>query len=326
MKTFRYPPEFAAGIKRSRVVELSIVLMLVGGVGAAFIWAAFTNLNAFVGLFAIGLTVAMVGLAHYKSLPIFRSLSKQATTSLTLDGTRLTQLDSTGRVLGTIDLAADFARSTHPFVFGERQFMTLQQREQVVEFNSEIEGRRELIVAVLARPHGIATDSSHEVDSDDDDDAPSPSLRFVYQPEAAEYLMRISRRVRFGCVMLGAPFFALLALACIRSGQPVPAFIVAVIGLVVVALFLRVVRISAESRLHRTNFITFTSPGQLRSHDEAGAPLGTIDLDAPYDFRYFNTQFRLTQNEQVVEFETDLDGAEVLTTWIIGRPFRDSSL
>jgi len=225
-------------------------------------------------------------------------------------------------VLGTIDLAADFARTTAPFVFGHRQFMTLRQREQIVEFNSEIEGRRELIVAILAKQFGISTDDD---DHDDDDEAPSLTLRFVYQPEAGEYLTRISRRIRLGCVLLGAPFFALLALACIRSGQPVPTFIVAAIGLVVVGLFLRVIRISVESRLQRTNYITFTSPQRLRNHDETGAPLGTIDLDAPYDFRYFNTQLRLTQNDQVVEFERDLDGAEELTIWIIGRQFRDPS-
>jgi hypothetical protein len=327
LKTFRYRPEFAAGFERSRIVELSIALVFVGGVGAAFIWAAFTNLNEYFGLFAIGVTVAMVALVLYKSLPIFRSLSKQATTSLTLDGTQLAQFDSAGHVLGTIDLAADFARSTTPFVFGERQFMTLRQREQVVEFNSEIEGRRELIVAILAKQFGISTDSTdhdHD-DADADDEAPSLTLRFVYQPEAGEYLERVSRRVRYGCVLIGAPFFALLALAFIRGGQSVPAFIVAVVGLLVVGLFLSVVRISTESRLQRTNYITFTSPQRLRSHGETGAPLGTIDLDAPYDFRYFNTQLRLTQDDQVVEFERDLDGAEELTTWIIGHPFRDPS-
>jgi len=65
LKTFRYRPEFVAGFERSRIVELSIALVFVGGVGAAFIWAAFTNLNQYFGFFAIGVTVAMVALVLY---------------------------------------------------------------------------------------------------------------------------------------------------------------------------------------------------------------------------------------------------------------------
>lgn len=326
MKTFAYPPGFAASVKRSRLVETSIVALLVAGLGAAFVWKAFENLNDSVGVFAIVVTVAMVGVVLVKSRRTFASLSAQAATSLTLDGPRLTQHDAAGHDLGLIDLAADFERSSKGHS-PPRLVMTLRQRDQTIEFNSSIERRRELVAAILAKQFGIpsAAADDDEVEDDDDEDESPLTLRFTYRPETNAELSRSMSRARVGCGVFGAFFFGLLAYAFFRDGQPVPGTLVVVTGVVAMGFLLRGLRDTGETGLQRSNHITFQSPSLLHSRDQAGAPLGTIDLDRPFEFKYRNTLFRLTQGEQTVEFETDLDGAEVLVTWIIGRPFRDPS-
>lgn len=319
LKTFTYRPDFAASVKRSRVVETSLGLVLVGGVGSAFIWAAFRNLNDLFGLCAITITVAMVMLVLRESRRMFNSLSAQAATSLTLDGARLEQRDAgSGRILGTIDLAADFEHASHP-LFGRRRFMTLRQRGQIVEFNSEIEDRRELVVAILAQRHGIATGSTDEHES------PPLTLRFDYRPEATEQLARSFRRVRIGCGFGGALFFGLLAYAFFRDGRAVLASGILATGVAVIQLIVWATHRALEAHRQRAKYITFTSPNRLCSHDQTDALLGTIDVDRRYEFKYRNTQFRITQDDQTVEFETDLAGAMDLVTWVLDREFHDPS-
>lgn len=319
LKTFTYRPDFAASVKRSCVVDTSLGLVLVGSLGSAFIWAAFRNLNDHVGVGAIGITVAMVTLVVRESRRIFNSLSAQAVTLLTLDGSRLDQREAaSGRILGTIDLAADFEHASRPLL-GRRQYMTVRQCDQIVEFNSEIEGRRELVVAILARKHGIATDST------EDDEASPPTLRFSYLPEAMERLARSFRRVRIGCSFGGVLFFGLLAYAFFRDGRPTLASVLLATGVAVIQLIVWATHRAHEAHRQRANYITFTSPNRLCSHDQTDALLGAIDVDRRYEFKYRNTQFRITQDDQTVEFETDLAGAMDLVTWVLDREFHDPS-